>query len=1001
MTTKSQHISARAFWRSAGKAASGGFFAMWIAASSSQASSFLEMNVTTVPAAEVSVAVSEKDIPPFEALIEETKASIMRAPDEAFTMASEAYELALDLPREEQPLAKATALWLTAEAGLRSGQEAEGRRAADLGLSLIANDENAMEMKASLLLARGRLAMRLSEIRLAVSSYFEAHDLFVELGDTRKESLTLQSLGSIYTQAESYENALDYFRRAAEVYEGDDIVRLSIQNNVGNILRDTGRLVEARANFQRALEIAEGMNSETIVARVLVNLARTELDLGNILEAEENITRALALTESEAGQYWQRFVRDVQAEIALARNQLGEARRFIELAVAPLDPDDSNMVNRELHKTAAEIYRQSEMWKEAFRHQALEHALANEAKSLTASANLALAGAQFQFAEQQLNIERLRIEKLESAARLNEIEEQKQIQQTIIAAGGLVTLIVVAGAFMIFMQQRRVKSINNELSDTVDQLSEEVARREEVEVDLLLAKDKAEAADRMKSIFLATMSHELRTPMNGILGFTEVLLAGELSEEQREQIEIIDQSSGSLLTLINDILDLSQLEAGKFKLREGQFDLRVTAENALKLLRAKAQEKHLDLICHIDPQIAREVSGDEDRLRQILLNLVGNAVKFTEKGGVSLTVTRGEKQGQIHFAVRDTGIGIPQDKVDILFDRFSQIDGSHNRKQAGSGLGLAICKELVAAMNGDIGCTSVHGEGSVFWFTVDIEKTSIPAPAQSEQAGKHVTIIDEFAMRRDMISTILTAHGLKVSAFPQVEDASFEKPDALILAARDESDFWKDAELFCEKSGLDEGRLVGLNVGGTRTDELSGNLEQPITDSSIRRSLHAALGTTEKSKMRPSSAMKSGQVENLRAEHIDAKILVVDDVVANRKLVECILSGMGLTCVTVENGQEAVEIAYTEKFGLVLMDVYMPIMGGIEAAETIRKGDGVNKDTPIFALTASASAEERTDATDAGMNGVLTKPLNVPQLKKTVLEALDPSEASGEDAISA
>nr|WP_305888941.1 ATP-binding protein [Parvularcula maris] len=898
----------------------------------------------------------------------------------------------------------ATSLWLKAEAGLRTGRGDEAAEAARLGLSLIEDRPDLALLAADLTLARGRIAGQDGDIELAVRSYHEAYDLYVTLGNARKESLTLQSLGSVHRDAESYEKALDFFNRAKMVYDGDDIVRLSITNNVGNILRDTGKYDEAMERFDEAVEIATEMGSDVLVARVLTNVAQLELERGRLDAMEEVIERAGALLQTEEGARWLRFVHGAEAELALAKGDTVRALSALKLGFEGIDPTTTTMAFREMHQTAANAYDRAGLYRLAFVHLTQFKRLSDEAKSLSTSANLALLGAEFQFAEQKLNITRLENQSRVTMAELDAAEAKQRSLRAIIVSGGLVLMVAGAMGFLTIRNQEKIKRINGDLSETVSKLSEEIGAREQVEKDLIVARDKAEDADRMKSVFLATMSHELRTPMNGILGFTEVLLSGDLTEEQREQIEIIDQSSGSLLTLINDILDISQLEAGKFKLREMDFDLRVTAFNAVKLLRARALEKHLSLIVDVEEDVPAQVHGDEDRLRQIILNLVGNAVKFTEQGCVVLRVMRGDAPGEIRFEVHDSGIGIPQDKIATLFDRFSQVDGSHTRKHAGSGLGLAISKELSHAMGGTIACSSEPGVGSVFSFTARLipEGAAASEPIKQRYAGRQVALLDPLPLRREAIARIAARSGAEVLRLPK--PAEVAGADLVLVGGDGTSCAAKDAAVV-RQSGAEPAKVLGYGLQDKAASGSIGSILDPIiTNPSLGKAMNAVLlGEGEEHKERKTvSAMRSGSAKAMTEDLTGRKVLIVDDVAANRKLVECILKQFGVACVLVENGQEAVEAAQHESFGIILMDVFMPVMGGLEAARTIKRGGGLNASTPIFALTASPSASERQEALDAGMNGVLTKPIDVAKLRKVVVDTLtgrlDPGAHLAEEA---
>jgi len=958
-------------------------------------------------AEEAAEAEGSSPLSEFDGHVQSSKAAMMRAPGDALEAAKQGFEAAERLPEDKRAEALSTALWLQAEASLRLGQPEEGLAIASQALDIIDGRDDLKELRGSLILAKGRLAGRVSDVSLAVTSFIEAHELFEQAGNARRQAIALQSLGSIHNDAQSYDTALEYFRRSAEVFTGDDILLMTNKNNVANIMRETGKFDQARMNFTEALALAKKMDSPVLVGRILSNIAELEQAAGNVDDAQTYLDEALSTLATDGGEQWARHARSTEAGLALTRGDVERARYAVEQGFRGLDIEATNMSFRQLHKAASEVYSATGEWPLALAHLEQFKRLEDEARSLAASSNLALISGRFQYTEQQNRLERLRIDQMRNEAELSAGRERQRAQQTIIIGGGIISLVVASLCAMVFFQKRHVSQVNGKLTDIVDQLSEEISLRKEVEAALIEAKEKAETADQMKSTFLATMSHELRTPMNGILGFTEVLLSGDLNDDQREQIEIIDQSSGSLLTLINDILDLSQLEAGKFKLRKGAFDLRVTVENAIKLLRAKAQEKHLGLVVYIEPDVPSRAFGDEDRLRQILLNLVGNAVKFTELGAVTLIVGKGPNAGDIQFKIHDSGIGIPADKVNALFDRFSQIDGTATRKHAGSGLGLAICKELVSAMGGDIGCSSVMGEGSIFHFCIPLADRRSMATIEPHHdlkasiEGKRIVLIDDVDLRAEALTNMLTANQSVVERFADPDEAikalsasnSDDTPvDAVLVSDCHNDDMAVDVRKRLEsQAGLTEDRLIGFGfMDQQAADGFATIIENPMTVTGVKAAIDRLTSTAaaKKPERKPaSSAMRSGQVDVVADGATTDKILIVDDVPANRKLVEVILGQMGVISVTAENGQQATEMARVEKFGLILMDVYMPVMGGIEAARTIR-GDGLNIETPIFALTASASAEERGDAVDAGMQGVLTKPLNMKALRSTVSDAL-------------
>jgi signal transduction histidine kinase/ActR/RegA family two-component response regulator len=680
----------------------------------------------------------------FAKSVEATKQAMMADPARALESANAAVVLARRLPPgHEAEVAVLTAEWLHGEALLFMNKLNEAEPIVSATLARCERIAPNTKLHGDLLRSHGAIAASAGRVLEALHDYQRAHEVFRAAGQARSQAIALQDIGQIYWEAGDYKRVLDYYQQSAEVYSGDPTLTLTMQNNLAEVYRKEKKYREAATAYRAALFQATKLRSPLLQARILTNLAGSEAEAGRLASAQAVIDRAALLTSHGEAAGWQPFVHGTAASIAFDRGDRARAKELILRTFANVDINRTEMLFRTYHQFAARIFEASGDEALALAHLKAFQRLDSEAQALTATAASQLLAARFDFANQNLKISTLKQGQLQRDIQL---ERQRGRFRTmlfvaLLVAGAIVLALLLVGFVSLRRSRNKVSEANARLSHSNQAL---------------------ETALRAKTEFLATTSHEIRTPLNGILGMTQVMLTDRrIQPDVLDRIKVVHGAGETMRALVDDILDVAKMESGNLSVEREVTDVRAILTEVAQLWQGQASIKGLALLVDVRDLPERIVS-DGARIRQIAFNLMSNAIKFTRDGHVSLTahtLAAADGSETIVVSVSDTGMGIPADKQEDIFEAFRQLDGGITREFAGTGLGLAICRNLSVALGGDLTVESSPGNGATFTLRLPVERQAGGSGAERSSgfADATVLIVDNDPSTQGVLRVLLSA----------------------------------------------------------------------------------------------------------------------------------------------------------------------------------------------------------------------------------------------------
>ena len=720
----------------------------------------------------------------FETLVADARAKMLIDPAQTIVQARAAERIAGRMQGRAKVIAIATAQWLQGEANVRLNNAAAAEPLIDHAIALVSTGGPATKLNGDLLLSRGGLLTAKADVAGALAAYQQAHDVFRSIGETRSQAIAVVLIGLLYQEAEDYDNALKYFKQALDVYSGDPQLLFSVYTNRGICLQELQRFPEAQIEFRQALRFARTLKSPNLEGQTLRNIARGQLMSGQLGEADRTIALGLQVSRGQDATASRGHFLVLSAWSARLHGHLPEAERLIGRAFNMVGTESSTLDLREGHKTAYDIYKQSGNQAQALIHLEALKTFDDKTSTLAASANTSLAAARFDFANQELKIEKLK--RAELQRNIDDAKQRAQTQLMIFVGLAVATLIIVAmlvfGLVTIRRSRNEVRAANVDLGLTNAALGKALAAKTE---------------------FLATTSHEIRTPLNGILGMTQVMLADpNLSAPLRDRIGVVHGAGVTMRALVDDILDVAKMETGNLTIERVPFDLTATLRDVSRMWEEQACGKGLTFALDL-LECPTMIEGDPARIRQIAFNLLSNALKFTERGGVSVRAFASDTT--LSLAVTDTGLGIPADKLDIIFESFRQVDAGTTRKFGGTGLGLAICRNLAHAMDGDVVVTSILDTGTTFTLELPLLLAAAPQIVATEAlaAPEALLIVDRNPISRAMLRAVLEARaGTVLFASSAAEAVAVIQEGRIARVLIDDATIKADDDMFAALTAL-------------------------------------------------------------------------------------------------------------------------------------------------------------------------------------------------------